>query len=47
VKSADMEHWMDISPQVSFPRGIRHGTALKVPADVVKKLQTETVSNKP
>ena len=36
VKSPDMEHWQDISPQVSFPKGIRHGTALKVPAGAVQ-----------
>ncbi|MEY4918590.1 MAG: hypothetical protein RL616_2503 [Verrucomicrobiota bacterium] len=39
MKSADMEHWEDISKQVTFPRGIRHGTALKVPADIVRNLQ--------
>ena len=38
VKSADMEHWQDISAQVSFPQGMRHGTALKVPASVVQSL---------
>jgi hypothetical protein len=39
MKSADLETWQDISSQVSFPRGIRHGTALKVPASVVSNLQ--------
>jgi beta-galactosidase len=38
VKSADLQHWQDISAQVSFPKGIRHGTALKVPANVVQNL---------
>ena len=39
MKSPDMEHWQDISSQVSFPKGIRHGTALKVPISVVRNLQ--------
>ena len=38
VKSSDLELWQDISAQVSFPKGIRHGTALKVPASVVQNL---------
>ncbi len=38
VKSSDLEHWQDISAQVSFPKGIRHGTALQVPASVVQNL---------
>jgi hypothetical protein len=41
VKSADLEHWQDISGQVSFPRGTRHGTVLKVPEDRVRNLQTQ------
>jgi beta-xylosidase len=40
VKSPDMEHWQDISPQVSFPKGIRHGTVLRVPKSVVLNLQS-------
>jgi len=40
MKSADLEAWQDISSQVSFPKGIRHGTVLKVPASVVSKLKT-------
>lgn len=39
MKSVDLEHWQDISPQVSLPKGIRHGTVLKVPDSVVLKLQ--------
>ena len=44
VKSTDLEHWQDISPQVSFPRGTRHGTVLKVPADVVRNLQNQVTN---
>jgi beta-xylosidase len=39
VRSKDMEHWEDISARISFPSGIRHGTAFKVPEKVFKKLQ--------
>ncbi len=39
MKSTDMEHWQDISAEVSFPRGIRHGTALKVPEAIVRNLR--------
>jgi hypothetical protein len=41
VKSTDLERWQDISSQVSFPRGIRHGTALRVPAGVVEDLRRQ------
>lgn len=34
----DMENWEDITSQISFPRGARHGTALAVPGNVVKTL---------
>ncbi len=44
VKSADLEHWQDISSQVSFPRGARHGTVLKVPEDVVRNLQNQVTN---
>ena len=27
VKSQDLEHWQDISNQLSFPEGVRHGTS--------------------
>src|SRR5690606_10202657 len=30
VRSADLQNWEDVSDQVSFPKGIRHGTAFKV-----------------
>lgn len=39
VKSRDLEHWEDISKQLSFPAGVRHGTVLRVPEGVVKTLQ--------
>ena len=40
VKSADLEHWQEISASVSFPKGFRHGTVLRVPEIVVKNLSS-------
>jgi len=37
VKSTDLEHWQDV--QVSFPKGARHGTVLKVPETIIHKIQ--------
>jgi hypothetical protein len=39
IESADMKTWHDISPEVSFPEGIRHGTVLKVPENPVQQIQ--------
>jgi hypothetical protein len=30
VTSTDLEHWTDISDQVEFPKGTRHGTVLRI-----------------
>jgi hypothetical protein len=34
-----MKTWHDISSTVSLPKGIRHGTVLKVPASVIQTIQ--------
>jgi hypothetical protein len=51
VKSPDLEHWQDISAQMSFPKGFRHGTVLRVPEAVVNHLSTgnnqSTTKNQP
>jgi hypothetical protein len=39
IKSTDLKEWHDISPTVSFPKGIRHGTVLSVPKSIVQPLQ--------
>jgi hypothetical protein len=39
VASTDLEHWDNISKQLSFPKTTRHGTALAVPKSVCEKLQ--------
>ncbi|KKL53826.1 hypothetical protein LCGC14_2271540, partial [marine sediment metagenome] len=38
MKSSDLEHWTDISDQISFPEGTRHGTAFKVPIELYNNL---------
>lgn len=39
VRSKDMENWEDVSDLVTFPKGTRHGTAFKVPVEVVEALK--------
>jgi hypothetical protein len=38
LRSADLAHWENVSKQVSFPSGARHGTALRVPQSVLTNL---------
>ena len=46
VRSLDHgETWEDVSDQVSFPRGIRHGTAIAVDASVVEALVANRAYN--
>jgi hypothetical protein len=30
VLSSDLEHWEDVSNQLQFPTGARHGTVLRI-----------------
>ncbi len=39
VKSGDLKTWQDISDQIQFPKGTRHGTAFRVPQTILDKLQ--------
>lgn len=39
VRSKDMKRWEDVSDQVHFPKGIRHGTVFKVSEAVFKGLE--------
>ena len=39
VQSTDLVHWTDISDQLTFPEGTRHGTVLKVKASVLNQLR--------
>ena len=39
VKSKDLRTWTDVSKEMSFPKGCRHGTAIRVSKDVVERLK--------
>ncbi|HEY9195766.1 MAG TPA: glycoside hydrolase family 43 protein [Mucilaginibacter sp.] len=39
VSSTDLKNWTDISDQISFPNGTRHGTVLKITIDELNKLK--------
>jgi hypothetical protein len=39
VRSKDLKNWEDISEQISFPEGTRHGTVFKVPQKVLENLK--------
>jgi beta-galactosidase len=38
VRSKDMKRWEDVSGLVSFPKGVRHGSAFQVSREVFNKL---------
>ena len=40
IKSSDLEHWQEVSASMSFPKGFRHGTVLRVPEVVVNHLSS-------
>jgi hypothetical protein len=40
VKSDDLENWIDISDQVSFPEGARHGSIIRISKKEFEKLQS-------
>ena len=39
VQSADLVNWTDISSQISFPKGMRHGSVFKVSKEEFARLQ--------
>ena len=39
VQSADLVNWTDISSQISFPKGMRHGSVFKVSQEEFARLQ--------
>jgi beta-galactosidase len=41
VRSKNMIDWEDVSDQVSFPTGVRHGTAFKVSQNIAKTLNVK------
>ncbi len=38
-KSEDLKTWQSVTDQLSFPNGVRHGTAFKVSSDIAAKLK--------
>jgi len=38
VRSRDMQHWEDLTDQISFPEGVRHGTAFRISRELYEKL---------
>ena len=38
VRSKNMKDWEDVSDKVTFPQGVRHGTAIKVSNEIFKNL---------
>jgi hypothetical protein len=45
VRSKDLVHWEDVSRQMTFPKGIRHGTAVRVPAQQLTALLRQAGSD--
>ncbi len=41
LKSTDLKTWEEVTDQLHFPKGTRHGTAFEVPESVLKKLKGE------
>jgi beta-xylosidase len=39
IKSKDLKHWEDLTPQLNFPKGIRHGTIFSVSQKEYEKLK--------
>lgn len=39
VTSPDLIHWTDVSDEVSFPAGVRHGTVLKISGEEFEKIE--------
>jgi len=40
IKSKDLKNWIDVSDQLVFPEGIRHGTILKISEKELSKLKS-------
>ena len=41
MRTTDFKNWEDISDELSFPKGTRHGTAFSVSNDILIKLLDE------
>lgn len=40
IQSKDLQNWKDISEEISFPEGARHGSVLKVSIEIFEALKT-------
>ena len=38
IQSKDLQNWKDISEEISFPKGARHGSILKVSVEIFEAL---------
>ncbi|MHC4483078.1 MAG: glycoside hydrolase family 43 protein [Planctomycetota bacterium] len=38
VKSKDLKNWVDVSEEMNFPKGFKHGSIIRVPERIVTKL---------
>ena len=38
IRSSDLQHWTDVSEQISVPKGLRHGTILQIRKKELQKL---------
>jgi hypothetical protein len=45
VRSQDLEHWEDCSREMSFPRDHRHGTVLRISAELASRLRAYSSAN--
>ncbi|MCH1431986.1 MAG: beta-galactosidase, partial [Flavobacteriaceae bacterium] len=41
VRSSDLKTWTDISNQIQFPEGTRHGTIFKVKESLYNKIKSQ------
>jgi hypothetical protein len=44
VRSRDFKTWEDITDKISLPKGLRHGTIIAVPEELVRSLRAEPTS---
>lgn len=45
VRSKDLKNWEDISDQISFPEGTRHGSVFKVSPQIVMNIKKAALNN--
>ena len=40
VRSRDLKTWENVTENISFPKGVRHGTIFRVKSEIVRRLET-------